>query len=993
MPQLLRNRYKRHNQTLFLEFFHIISLATLCNSARGQVESFPVLTDPILGDSTFTSGENFFPQAKNTKLQVSDEFTSPPMISTKLSNMKQQNLIPDLNNILIPSDNDSDDNPGSLMNSAQQQTPLVTDVYGTDDDHEQDYNVSTIRPSTTDQSFIDPRSKMSKSYNIAQSLDTGNNKYNLNEDALIHLDYSSINDAILNKNTANLVLFYANLASCRHCSMLFNIWSDLANDIRWWKQVIKLFAIDCSEEDNLEPCRRAGANQIPQVKFYWIQSSSLDLDGQRIRILGKSVHGLRHSILDIVVSSYNDHNKMLSQQKSGADGPSNPILSIVGPLISSIMNNKSTYGNKISNPLASLGMPNVISMFSSPDITANQVGIGQLITNLFSSRDARRGLTPVQPIPNNWPDLEPIEVLNTQQLIDTLPLDREKSQNGALLIMETPEFLYNGLEVLLDLGPYSNVIYIARVRDDHSQLSKNLTKRDDARAPSLIMVSPDRESKTIIEGPKYTNDEDLRRIFVKTYERRQIKYPVRRLWFTPIIKAGPNIDKPEDEELAGKLDKIYMNDLTNALRVSLMEQVYRHPDLGDDQHNALVKYLYTIIHYFPFQNDDSLKSRFFKRLHNWLLNQVPPIDINDYKKQLQDIDDYIPAKDWVACKSFTSVSFLPDRSKTGPQDLKAIGKMFSNITRTLQQHNQNLSKLNALLGNSLMIQPLNNLSHTSHHNDRTDKEMTTRLAKSDLSSTNRVNLTSTTAAPSKASPLDSLVKSLIKSSLGSDSSILKMISDKLSPDKGGFERGATGMNKFAREYSCGIWKLAHVMLVNEYLKDSPRKDVKHIVIHNLYQYAVNFYGCPMCGNRVSEIYGEFKLNLDESLRDQSDSIMLLWQIHNRINKRLESETRPNLPAKIQFPNESSCPKCRISKIQQELGSIIDWNEKQVLNYLIHHYRLQNIILHDSSDSNTDTSRSSRMKQHPMSLRLTFLTCLLELLLMTSWMPGNKVIIK
>lgn len=776
-----------------------------------------------------------------------------------------------------------------------------------------------------------------------------------NEDPIVHLDYSTINDEILSKNTANFVFFNANPSNCRHCGRLFDIWKELAVDIRWWKQVVKLFSINCSDDDNIEVCKRADVTQLPQVRFYWVQSQSLDQDGQRLRILGKSVHALRHLIMDKVFDSYKAHNKLL-EQKTAVSQPGIPIstkMGIMNPALFSQLISGNSQGGGLMNML--MGSGGLASLLGQPD---KLQGIGQLMSGLLGSTGSggMRSVSRIQPMPSNWPELDAIEVSDTEKLIDMQPLDPAKSHIGALLVMETQEFLYNGLEVILDLCPYSSFIYIARVKDQGSQLTKNLTKRDDVQAPALIYLNSARESKLIVTAPKYTNDEDLRRVFVRSFEKRLIKSPVKRLWSMPQeTEGGPQNDDTKDKddaEIEIKANSVYMNDLTNALRISLMEQVFKHPDLNDDQYNALVKYIYAIINYFPFQSDENLK--FFKRLHSWLQNQVSPVDMAEYKKQFHDIDETLPKRDWMACMSISNTKSIPARSsKAAGQALfenpAQLGKMVSNITKFLRNQQHQTGKLTSLL--SVLASNANSDQDRRRKPSQTNK--TTGGANNQQ--VRDSGAIATTIAPQTGqsdSPLERIIKSLTSSS---DSSILKLIANTFT---GGSKDLGAKKSKFAREYPCGAWKLAHVLVVSEYLKDSPRKDVKHIVLHSLYHYAMQFFACSTCGNRVSDVNNEFRITLDDHLREQSDSIMFLWKIHNRINKRLMAEVRPNLPPKVQFPTESLCLKCRAPKSQGELASSPNWHEKQVLNYLVHHYRPQSLVLNETSSDSSAAPTSS-----------------------------------
>lgn len=778
------------------------------------------------------------------------------------------------------------------------------------------------------------------------------------DDPIIYLDYTSIRDSVLQKSTANFVFFNANFNTCRHCSGLFNIWKELALDIRWWKQVVNLFAINCSEEDNIEICKKAGVTQFPQVRFYWIMSNSLSQDGQRLKIIGKSVHALRHLITDKIMESYVDHMKALAQRKkaqvssSDALGTS-PLTALLSPMLGQSLSN---IGLDTDNLKSMTGLLTNLGIGDLANLGRGD-GLSRLITTMLSPNNLLpRQRSNLQPIPSNWPELEPIEARDSQHLISQLPLKTGKGNFGALLIMETQEFLYNGIEVMLDLSPYSSLVYVARVHDHKSQLTRNMTKRSDIQAPALVFITPNKEPKLIATSPKYTDDEDLRQVFVRGFERRQVKYPVKRVWL--LGNSNHSMSKT-DEKLANEAQnethQVHMSDLTNTLRSSLTDQVFRHPDINDDQHNALVKYVYAVINFFPFQNEET--KNFLKRLHIWLQNQVPPIDIGDYKKQFHDIDEYIPKREWMACKSMASSKSIPGSSKKFNSVIEnpaQIGKMVSNIRRMIRNQQQQggpignfLNSMSATMSSpeSTLEPPISSISS----NNLTMKHNTTSSSQAMIQSQNTVTNhgTPTTSSPKPTTNafIERIIKALLRSPLSSESSVLKLIATTLYGGKD-FSSDEIKSAKFVREYPCGAWKLAHVMVVNEYLKESPRKDVRHIAIHGLNQYMLNFFSCQMCGNRVTDVNNEFRYNLEDYFKDQSDSIMLLWKAHNRINKRLESENRPNSLPKIQFPSETLCPKCRIPRAQGELTTTPNWQERQVLSFLIHHYRPQSIVTKD-----------------------------------------------
>lgn len=779
--------------------------------------------------------------------------------------------------------------------------------------------------------------------------------------------------------------------------------------------MIRLFTINCSDDDNIEVCRRAGVTQFPQVRFYWVMSNSLYQDGQRLRILGKSVHAMRHMITDKVIESYVEHNKILADKRKQPNqhplvgfaqslnsvaqtGNSGALNSLMKPFLGQLLGGTSSEVTKIEPGSGGSGLAGIMSALTGLKSASSGNPISSLvsimgglsgITQVLSNLSSRSGgflsqRLSVQPLPNNWPELEAIMVISTQQLLDMLPLDTTKNI-GALLIMETQEFLYTGLEVMLDLNIYSNQTYIARVTDENSRLTKNLTMRSDIVAPALIYVTPTREIKLIISAPKFTNDEDLRRLFVKAYDKLKAKYHLRRTFSSGRVpSAGEEVAlSQEDEDILARASKVYKNDLINTIRASLMEQVFRHPDLSDDQHNALVKYVYILINYYPFE-EKSLK--FFRRLHSWLQNQVSPIDVGEYKKQFYDIDEVFAPSEWIACKSLSNIKSIQANTKRTPslfENPAQLGKMVSNITRILRNHNPvHLKNLFNLFSSSMSPVMLNQNQKQSQRKNES-KIAPVKLDRDGETSTQKP---AAKKEQQSESTIERLVKSLMSGSLGSDSSILKLISTALTGGSGSSDKNspALGKSKFAREYSCGAWKLAHTLVVSEYIKDSQRRDVKHIVLPALYQYLLHFYACSTCGNRVSDVSKEFRLNLDDHLLDQGDSVMLLWKVHNRVNKRLEVEFRPGSPEKVQFPSESLCPRCRAAKDPSDISSTPNWLEKNILPFIVHQYQNTSLIyLANSSDASSSLGSlhltGSSHLHLTMAITLTLVLCLNRLL--------------
>lgn len=91
------------------------------------------------------------------------------------------------------------------------------------------------------------------------------------------------------------------------------------------------------------------------------------------------------------------------------------------------------------------------------------------------------------------------------------------------------------------------------------------------------------------------------------------------------------------------------------------------------------------------------------------------------------------------------------------------------------------------------------------------------------------------------------------------------------------------------------------------------------------------------------------------MESSQDSVLWLWQAHNRANARLHGQPSEDPHhAKIQFPSEKDCPECVEGKDRK--GKPL-WHEDKVLDYLLRYYDRKNIVLdHGPSAAGVTSSR-------------------------------------
>ncbi|XP_027724221.1 sulfhydryl oxidase 1 isoform X2 [Vombatus ursinus] len=114
------------------------------------------------------------------------------------------------------------------------------------------------------------------------------------EDPLQLLTESTLKPTALGSPSAWVVEFFASW--CGHCIAFAPKWKALANQVKDWRPVLNVAALDCAEEVNSEICRNFGILAYPTVKFFkaFSNSSSTGTDFTA----GKSVEELQTSLID-----------------------------------------------------------------------------------------------------------------------------------------------------------------------------------------------------------------------------------------------------------------------------------------------------------------------------------------------------------------------------------------------------------------------------------------------------------------------------------------------------------------------------------------------------------------------------------------------------------------------------------------------------------------------------------------------------------------------
>ena len=130
-------------------------------------------------------------------------------------------------------------------------------------------------------------------------------------------------------------------------------------------------------------------------------------------------------------------------------------------------------------------------------------------------------------------------------------------------------------------------------------------------------------------------------------------------------------------------------------------------------------------------------------------------------------------------------------------------------------------------------------------------------------------------------------------------------------------------------YPCGLWTLWHVLTVNQANtgEGEPRE-----VLTAMKNYIQEFFGCRECARHFDQTVEGGKL-FEHEVSDHKDAVLLLWLVHNKVNKRLSGDISedPVFPKEI-FPAKEFCSNCYDNTVG---GSNLwaEFNRNQVFKFL------------------------------------------------------------
>lgn len=256
-----------------------------------------------------------------------------------------------------------------------------------------------------------------------------------------------------------------------------------------------------------------------------------------------------------------------------------------------------------------------------------------------------------------WPHLMPLNVQTKEQFFDELPV----SKKLPLMVVIEKTDSYVGREVILDLSAYQHKVIVQRMHDSNKDLLQQLLPQpvETYKLPLLLEVNPTSRSIDVV---CCTNGEDnseasARKTFSKLIKT---KYAPEALTTPKPTDAPQALAKPliNHKAQSGALPPVHMDDLNNAVRYALMNQVLRLNRfnstavsstafglivafiLARPQLETLKSWLEVVDAYFPF--DDEKFGSFFKLLTRWSSTQNHYLSANELISTIRTFERDFP---------------------------------------------------------------------------------------------------------------------------------------------------------------------------------------------------------------------------------------------------------------------------------------------------------------------------------------------------------------
>ncbi|CAG0914860.1 unnamed protein product [Notodromas monacha] len=127
-------------------------------------------------------------------------------------------------------------------------------------------------------------------------------------EAITTFNGSNIEQHLTNSPTAWVVEFFSSW--CGQCRKFAPFWKQIATITEGWKRIIRMGAIDCAHEMNVQACRKYGAHAYPEIRFFPPGLDNQNYQGEKFpEAPGSTKLAILYRIMNYVSQVRQKHNR------------------------------------------------------------------------------------------------------------------------------------------------------------------------------------------------------------------------------------------------------------------------------------------------------------------------------------------------------------------------------------------------------------------------------------------------------------------------------------------------------------------------------------------------------------------------------------------------------------------------------------------------------------------------------------------------------------
>lgn len=345
----------------------------------------------------------------------------------------------------------------------------------------------------------------------------------------------SLPSTIYDKPYATYLEFYNSY--CGFCRRFAPSWKELSQDIKHWRDVVQVGAVDCSLDENGDVCRVFEVTSYPSIRYIPPMYAAMAKDEGNKPQIGSFVGSADHSAMKGLLIQY-----LANETNAQPHWPNFKPLS----------------GTQASTVLDEAVVPGTVVgfVFVQDDTVKPNTTVAEIMLDLHKTSERAVFRRTSEPLP--W-----------------MPSNLEHSAKPWLFVVTAEETSGNVLETLSSSAAITKQMIVEKVMENLKRL--NLAGNEE------IQKEKDNKEEAVVEEP----------------EKKSPSGAVPDEPNISDVMAAEQ-QKSIIEKVKTMKDVVFRADLDMALRFALFHEVANHEDISGERLAALKQFVAVVARYFPF---------------------------------------------------------------------------------------------------------------------------------------------------------------------------------------------------------------------------------------------------------------------------------------------------------------------------------------------------------------------------------------------------------